>query len=53
MKKKIELDDVEVLFDSTPLTDGEKKLISEYIQKDKAKRKKKSTTNNNHLHIGR
>jgi hypothetical protein len=53
MKKKIELDDVEVIFDSAPLTDEEKKLISEYIQKDKTKRRKKSTTHNKSLYASR
>jgi hypothetical protein len=40
MKKKPELDDVDVVFDPTPLTEAEKKLISEYIQQHKAKREK-------------
>ena len=53
MKKKKELDDVEVIFDSTPLTDEEKKLISEYIQKDKTKRRKKSATHSKTLHASR
>ena len=53
MKKKIELDDIEVVFDSSPLTEEEKKLISEYIQKEKAKRKKKGATHNKHLHVAR
>lgn len=42
MKKKPELDDIEVVFDSTPLTNEDKKLISKYIRQDKAKRAKKS-----------
>lgn len=41
MKKKPELDDLDVVFDSTPLTEEEKRLISEYIQQDKTKRRKK------------
>ena len=41
MKKKLELDDVDVVFDPTPLTEEEKRLISEFIQKDKAKRRNK------------
>ena len=35
MKKKTQLDDVDVIFDSTPLTEAEKQLISKYIQEDK------------------
>ena len=42
MKKKTQLDDIDVVFDSTPLTDEEKKSISEFIKLDKAKRKKKT-----------
>ncbi|HVD99983.1 MAG TPA: hypothetical protein VNB90_17370 [Cytophagaceae bacterium] len=54
MKKKIELDDVEVIFDPTPLTEEEKRSISEYIRKDKAKRKKKAAVHNaKHLHVSR
>jgi hypothetical protein len=41
MKKKLKLDDVEVVFDPTPLTQDEKKLISEFIRLDKEKRRKK------------
>jgi hypothetical protein len=41
MKKKIKLDDVDVVFDPTPLTEDEKRLISEFIRQDKAKRGKK------------
>ncbi len=37
MKKKLELDDVDVVFDSTPLTQEEKRLISEFIRRDKEK----------------
>lgn len=44
MKKKLKLDDVDVVFQPTRLTKEEKKLISEYIQQDKAKRTKKSST---------
>jgi hypothetical protein len=40
MKKKIKLDDIDVTFDPKPLTDDEKKLISEFIRLDKEKRKK-------------
>ena len=43
MKKKTKLDDVDVVFQSTPLTEKEKKLISEYIRQDKAKRAKHKT----------
>ena len=42
MKKKIELDDIDVVFDPRPLTDEEKRLISEYIQQEKNKRHKKN-----------
>ena len=41
MKKKPNLDDMDVVFDPTPLTADEKRLISEYIRQDKAKRRKK------------
>ena len=41
MKKNPELDDLDVVFDPTPLTEEEKRLISEYIQQDKSKRKKR------------
>ena len=41
MKKKLKLDDVDVAFDPTPLTEEEKKLISEFIRLDKEKRRKK------------
>jgi len=41
MKKKLKLDDVDVTFDPTPLTEVEKRLISEFIRADKAKRRKK------------
>ena len=41
MKKKLKLDDVDVAFDPTPLTEDEKRLISEFIRQDKAKRRKK------------
>ena len=42
MKKKLKLDDVDVAFDPTPLTEDEKHLISEFIRQDKAKRRKKN-----------
>jgi hypothetical protein len=42
MKKKLKLDDVDVVFDPTPLTKDEKHLISEFIRQDKEKRRKKS-----------
>jgi hypothetical protein len=45
MKKKIKLDDIDVAFDPTPLTEDEKKLISEFIRLDKEKRKKKHGRN--------
>ena len=41
MKKKLKLDDVDVAFDPTPLSDDEKHLISEFIRLDKLKRQKK------------
>ena len=41
MKKKPNLDDMDVVFDPTPLTADEKRQISEYIRQDKAKRRKK------------
>ena len=41
MKKKLKLDDVDVAFDPTPLTQDEKLLISEFIRMDKEKRRKK------------
>ncbi len=41
-KKKANLDDIDVFFDPTPLTEEEKRRLSEYIQQDKAKHKKKS-----------
>lgn len=41
MKKKLKLDDVEVAFDPTPLTEDEKSLISEFIRQDKEKHRKK------------
>lgn len=44
MKKKLKLDDVDVVFQPTRLTKEEKKLISEYIRQNKAKRTKKSST---------
>ena len=44
MKKKPELDDIDVLFDPTPLSEQEKKLISEYIFREKAKRRTKHYT---------
>lgn len=45
MKKKLKLDDVEVAFDSTPLTEDEKSLISEFIRQDKEKRRKNTVVN--------
>lgn len=44
MKKKLKLDDVDVVFQPARLTKEEKKLISEYIRQDKAKRAKKTST---------
>ena len=41
MKKKPSLDEMDMVFDPTPLTEDEKRLISEYIRQDKAKRRKK------------
>lgn len=41
MKKKLQLDDVDVVFEPKPLTEAEKNLISEYIRQDKATRKRK------------
>ena len=43
MKKKPELDDVDVIFYPARLTKEEEKLISEYIRKDKIKRAKNSS----------
>jgi hypothetical protein len=43
-EKKTRLDDVDVVFDPTPLTEREKTLISENIQQDKARGKKKQRT---------
>ena len=37
MKKKLKLDDINVAFDSTPLSEEEKQLISEFIRQDKIK----------------
>ena len=42
MKKKLKLDDVDVIFSPGPLTKEEEKLISEFIRRDKEKRSKKS-----------
>jgi hypothetical protein len=42
MKKKLKLDDVDVVFQPTRLTIEEKKLISEYIRQDKEARAKKT-----------
>lgn len=41
MIKKLKLDDVDVVFDPTRLTEVEKRLISEFIRQDKTKRRKK------------
>jgi len=41
MKKKAKLDDVDVVFDPTPLTKEEELLLSKFIQELKDKRKKK------------
>jgi hypothetical protein len=41
MKKKIQLDDIDVVFMPTVLTDEHRKLISEFIRLDKEKAKKK------------
>ena len=40
-RKKLTLDDFDVVFDPTPLTEEENRLLNEYIRQDKAKRKKK------------
>lgn len=42
MKRKPQLDDIDVVFDPTPLTDKEKKMISDFIKLDKAKRASKT-----------
>ena len=42
MKKKLTLDDIDVVFDPTPLTKEEERLLSEYIRQMKAKRRKKN-----------
>jgi hypothetical protein len=52
MKKKIKLDDIDVVFDPTPLTEEEKKLISEFIKQDKANRLIKSKRPNSPKRIG-
>jgi hypothetical protein len=44
MKKKLKLDDVDVAFDPTPLSEEEKQLISEFIRQDKIKQRKKIST---------
>ena len=41
MKRKPKLDDVDVVFLPGPLTSEEEKLISEFIRKQKEKRRKK------------
>jgi hypothetical protein len=41
MKKKLKLDDVDVAFDPTPLSELEKQLISDFIRQDKIKQSKK------------
>ncbi len=41
MKKKVKLDDIDAVFLPGPLTSEHKKLISEFIRKDKEKRRKK------------
>lgn len=41
MKKKLKLDDVDIAFDPTPLSEEEKKLITEFIRQDKIKQRKK------------
>ena len=41
MKKKLKLDDIDVAFDPTPLSEEEKQLISEFIRQDKIKQRKK------------
>lgn len=41
MKRKPQLEDIDVVFDPTPLTEEEKKMISEFIKQDKAKRLRK------------
>ena len=38
--KKLKLDDLDVTFDPTPLTENEKHLISEFIRQDKEKLRK-------------
>lgn len=41
MKKTRKLDDVDVIVDPKPLTEEERKMISEFIRQDKEKRRKK------------
>jgi hypothetical protein len=41
MKKKLKLDDIDVAFDPTPLSEEEKQLISDFIYQDKIKQSKK------------
>ena len=44
MKKKIALDDIDVVFDPKPITEEERQLISEHIKKDKEKNKRRQFT---------
>jgi hypothetical protein len=41
MKKKLKLDDVDVEFDPTPLSEEEKQLISDFIRQEKIKQSNK------------
>lgn len=41
MKKKLTLDDFDAVFDPTPLTKEEDRLLNEFIRQLKAKRRKK------------
>jgi len=40
MKKKLKLDDVDIAFDPTPLSEEEKRLTSNFIRQDKIKQPK-------------
>jgi len=45
VKSKQKLDEIDVVFDPTPLTEIEKQRISEFIRQDKSRRKKSNRKN--------
>ena len=49
--KKADLDDMDVIFDPTPLTKEEQHLISEYIRQDKARQRAKKLTTKTKLKL--